>query len=120
MSRRPIIAAGCLITRQGRKGVEVLLVHRPRYHDWSLPKGKVDVGEHITEAAVREVLEETGLVVALRRPLPLQTYQVDGVSGATVTMDGVSKMLHDGIALYLPFLEKERAASQVQGMLQQQ
>lgn len=79
MSRRPIIAAGCLITRQGRKGVEVLLVHRPRYHDWSLPKGKVDVGEHITEAAVREVFEETGLVVALRRPLPLQTYQVDGV-----------------------------------------
>lgn len=48
-----------------------------------------------------------------------KTYEVDGVSGATVTMDGVTKMLHDGIALYLPFLEKERAATQVQGMLQQ-
>ncbi len=54
-------------------------MHRPRYHDWSLPKGKVDAGEHVTETAVREVLEETGLVVALRRPLPLQTYKVDGV-----------------------------------------
>ncbi len=49
-----------------------------------------------------------------------KTYEVDGVSGATVTMDGVSKMLHDGIALYLPFLEKEREAGKVQGMLQQQ
>lgn len=79
MSRDPIIAAGCLITRQGRKSTEVLLVHRPRYDDWSLPKGKVDAGEHVTETAVREVHEETGLVVALRRPLPLQTYEVDGV-----------------------------------------
>lgn len=48
-----------------------------------------------------------------------KTYEVDGVSGATVTMDGVSKMLYDGIALYLPFLEKEREAGKVQGMLQQ-
>ncbi|MEO8106373.1 MAG: histidine phosphatase family protein [Actinomycetes bacterium] len=42
MSREPIVAAGCLVTRHGRKGIEVLLIHRPRYHDWSLPKGKVD------------------------------------------------------------------------------
>jgi 8-oxo-dGTP pyrophosphatase MutT (NUDIX family)/phosphohistidine phosphatase SixA len=79
MSRDPIIAAGCLVTRQGAKGTEVLLVHRPRYGDWSLPKGKVDAGEHVTEAAIREVHEETGLIVALRRPLPLQTYKVEGV-----------------------------------------
>lgn len=78
MSRTPIVAAGCLITRPGKDGVEVLLVHRPRYDDWSLPKGKTEPGEHITSTAVREVLEETGLVVALRRPLPTQTYEVDG------------------------------------------
>ncbi len=79
MSRDLIVAAGCLITRQGPAGVEVLLVHRPRYDDWSLPKGKVDADEHITLTAIREVLEETGLTVALRRPLPLQQYDVDGV-----------------------------------------
>ena len=44
----------------------------PRYDDWSLPKGKADAGEHLTCTAVREVLEETGVVVALRRPLPMQ------------------------------------------------
>ena len=75
MSRTPIVAAGCLVTRTGPDGTEVLLVHRPRYDDWSLPKGKADAGEHLTSTAVREVLEETGLVVALRRPLPMHTVQ---------------------------------------------
>jgi 8-oxo-dGTP pyrophosphatase MutT (NUDIX family) len=78
MSRTPIVAAGCLITRPGHDDTEVLLVHRPRYDDWSLPKGKAEAGEHLTSTAVREVLEETGLVVALRRPLPMHTYKVDG------------------------------------------
>ena len=79
MSRSPIVAAGCLVTRSARVGTQVLLVHRPRYNDWSLPKGKAEDGEHPTSTAVREVLEETGFVVTLRRPLPMQTYQVDGV-----------------------------------------
>ncbi len=51
-------AAGGLIFRDGR----VLLVHRPRYDDWSIPKGKLEPGESWEEAAVREVEEETGLV----------------------------------------------------------
>jgi 8-oxo-(d)GTP phosphatase len=75
---QPILAAGCLVTRAAAAGIEVLLAHRPRYDDWSLPKGKVDKGEHLTETAVREVLEETGLRVALRRPLPSRRYAVDG------------------------------------------
>ncbi|MCZ3389652.1 MAG: NUDIX hydrolase [Actinomycetia bacterium] len=79
MSRTPVVAAGCLVTRVSSDGTEVLLIHRPRYDDWSLPKGKADGGEHLTATALREVLEETGLVVALRRPLPMHTYQVDGV-----------------------------------------
>lgn len=78
VSAETVVAAGCLVTRQGRDGVEVLLVHRPRYDDWSLPKGKVDGDEHITCTAVREVLEETGCHVALRRPLPPRHYTVDG------------------------------------------
>jgi 8-oxo-dGTP diphosphatase len=54
-------------------------VHRPRYDDWSMPKGKADRDEHLTLTAVREVHEETGVRVALRRPLPVRRYQVDGV-----------------------------------------
>jgi 8-oxo-dGTP diphosphatase len=50
-------AAGGVVVRDGR----VLLVHRPRYDDWTLPKGKLDAGESWQEAARREVEEETGL-----------------------------------------------------------
>lgn len=45
----------------GNRVIEVLLVHRPRYDDWSLPKGKLDPGETHRRAAIREVEEETGL-----------------------------------------------------------
>lgn len=58
-----------------RKGVlEVALVHRPRYDDWSWPKGKLDAGEEWVTAASRETLEETGLEVRLGRPLPEARY----------------------------------------------
>jgi 8-oxo-dGTP diphosphatase len=43
----------------------VLVVHRPSYDDWSLPKGHVDVGEELAAAALREVLEETGVVATI-------------------------------------------------------
>jgi 8-oxo-dGTP diphosphatase len=52
-----VLAAGGLVLRDG----EVAVVHRPRYDDWSLPKGKLDEGEDFEEAALREVWEETGL-----------------------------------------------------------
>ncbi len=45
----------------------LLLVHRPHYDDWSLPKGKLDAGESVEDAALREVLEETGLACRLGR-----------------------------------------------------
>jgi 8-oxo-dGTP pyrophosphatase MutT (NUDIX family) len=55
-------AAGGVVWRRGDDGgLEVVLVHRPRYDDWSLPKGKLDEGESFEEAARREVEEETGL-----------------------------------------------------------
>ena len=57
-----IEAAGGVVWRRGSKGsLKVLLVHRPRYDDWSLPKGKLDPGESHRGAALREVEEETGL-----------------------------------------------------------
>ena len=49
-------------------------MHRPKYDDWSFPKGKLDPGEHVTTAAVREVAEETGLDVRLGPPLSTQAY----------------------------------------------
>ena len=57
-----IEAAGGVVWRRSSKGsVKVLLVHRPQYDDWSLPKGKLDPGESHETAALREVEEETGL-----------------------------------------------------------
>lgn len=54
----------------------MLLVHRPKYDDWSFPKGKQDPGEHVVVTAVREIQEETGLIVRLGRPLTPQYYEV--------------------------------------------
>ena len=54
-------AAGGVVTRPGADGTEVLVVHRPAYDDWSLPKGKLEPGEDDETAARREVLEETGV-----------------------------------------------------------
>ena len=63
-----IPAAGGAVWRTGPGGaLETALVHRPKYDDWSLPKGKLDAGEHPLVTAVREVGEETGLQVAVGR-----------------------------------------------------
>lgn len=71
---QPVLAAGALTWREGADGLEVMLVHRPRYDDWSVPKGKLDPGETFPAAAVREVAEETGFRVRLHRPLPASVY----------------------------------------------
>ena len=73
-----VVAAGAVVTRKGPHGREVLLVHRPKYDDWSFPKGKQDPGEHVTATAAREVLEETGVEIRLGRPLRPQLYNVSG------------------------------------------
>jgi 8-oxo-dGTP pyrophosphatase MutT (NUDIX family) len=67
-------AAGGVVVRDGL----VALVHRPRYDDWTLPKGKLDNGESFEEAALREVEEETGLRARLVRELPPVNYEVRG------------------------------------------
>jgi|SRR5680860_612894 len=71
-----IVSAGAVVTRKAPGGTQVLLVHRPKYDDWSFPKGKVDPGEHILATAVREVAEETGLDIRLGPPLGTQRYLV--------------------------------------------
>jgi 8-oxo-(d)GTP phosphatase len=84
-----ISAAGALLWRspgQGRRWwppgrvMQVGLIHRPKYDDWSFPKGKRHAGEHVLLTAVREVAEETGLRVILGRPLTQARYDQRGRS----------------------------------------
>ena len=85
MTGPPIRAAGGVLWRHAPRGdatVEVAVIHRPRYDDWSLPKGKLAVGESELEAAVREVLEETGFHVRVGRPLGVTRYVKEGASGS--------------------------------------
>jgi 8-oxo-dGTP diphosphatase len=83
-----IAAAGALPWRRRQGRLEVLVVHRPSYDDWAWSKGKLDPGEEWPVAAVREVEEETGLVVRLGRPLPGAAYRlVDKRSGELATKE---------------------------------
>jgi 8-oxo-(d)GTP phosphatase len=72
-------AAGAVLWRPGQResATEIALIHRPRYDDWSLPKGKADPGETEPVTAVREVLEETGHHVHLGRRIATVSYKVD-------------------------------------------
>jgi 8-oxo-dGTP pyrophosphatase MutT (NUDIX family)/phosphohistidine phosphatase SixA len=94
-----VTAAGALPWRVTKDRLEVLLIHRPRYDDWSWPKGKIDAGETIPECAVREVEEEIGLTAQLGIPLPPIHYHVSAglkvvhywavqVNGARLVPDG--------------------------------
>lgn len=87
MSPGPVVveAAGALVWRVRQGRLQVVLVHRPRYKDWSWPKGKLEPGEHRVTAAVREVEEETGLDIVLGRPLPGLEYPLS---------DGRHKRVH--------------------------
>lgn len=70
-------AAGGVILREGQGGYEVAVVHRPKYDDWSLPKGKLEAGESWEDAALREVAEETGYECALGSELSSAAYEDD-------------------------------------------
>ncbi|MDT0442019.1 NUDIX hydrolase [Streptomyces johnsoniae] len=77
----PVRAAGCVLWRRaapGGEGIEVALVHRPKYDDWSHPKGKLYAGEPPADAARREVLEETGAEIRLGQRLSTHRYPAQG------------------------------------------
>ena len=79
---RVVFAAGAVLWRPGNADaadhdIEIAVIHRPRYDDWSLPKGKVDPGETAPVAAVREVREETGQHAVLGRRLNVVSYPID-------------------------------------------
>jgi len=74
MAGAEVRAAGGVVWRRAGPRVEVLVVHRPRYDDWSLPKGKLEPGESFEQAARREVAEEAGVAVELGDELPSARY----------------------------------------------
>lgn len=75
-----IPAAGAVLWRRDGDGnLTVAIVHRPRYDDWSLPKGKVEEGESLIACAFREVLEETGVTPIFGPELGQTVYDVEGV-----------------------------------------
>jgi 8-oxo-(d)GTP phosphatase len=78
-ANKAVLAAGAVLWRPSEDGSEpeVAVIHRPRYDDWSLPKGKVDVGENEPMTAVREVREETGFGSHLGRRLAAVSYPVE-------------------------------------------
>ncbi len=103
---REVVSAGAVVFGPGGT---VLLVHRPKYDDWSFPKGKVDRGEHVTAAAVREVEEETGLRVRLGVPLRSQRYPVR--AGTKLVHYWVGRAVGDGdVADYEPNAEIDEVA----------
>ncbi|MDQ7993089.1 MAG: NUDIX hydrolase [Propionicimonas sp.] len=75
---RRVTAAGTVLLRTTKKGQrQVLLVHRPGYDDWSLPKGKISADEYLPGCAVRETLEETGVTARLGVPVDRMRYPVN-------------------------------------------
>ena len=94
-------AAGGVLWRPSATGLQVCVVHRPRYDDWSLPKGKLDAGEHPLAAAVREVWEETGVRAAPQVRLSSAQYRTrDGapkvVDYWSMRVSGAGELVPDG------------------------
>ena len=119
MSEPEVLAAGGVVCRDGR----VALVHRPKYDDWTLPKGKLDPGEADEQAALREVEEETGLRCRLGRELPsiryddrhghskqVRYWEMEPESGEFVPNDEVDEIrwLPPGEALALMTYDRDR------------
>ncbi|WP_188043645.1 NUDIX hydrolase [Changpingibacter yushuensis] len=78
-------AAGGVIWRRSKKSIEVVLIHRPRYDDWSFPKGKLKQGEDLRSCAIREIFEETRLHVALGQPAGVIRYRLGNGQRKEVT-----------------------------------
>lgn len=100
---RIVRAAGAVVWRGGPNGLEILLIHRPRYGDWSFPKGKVKTGESDEEGALRELEEEVGIRGTLGPELARTSYR-DGKGRkktvrywAVALPEGPDPILGDGV-----------------------
>ena len=76
MTADTVYAAGGVVWRVVEGKLRILLIHRTKYRDITLPKGKVDPGETLPETAAREIHEETGLKVSLGAPVGVSRYHL--------------------------------------------
>ncbi|MER5987313.1 NUDIX hydrolase [Streptomyces sp. NPDC001787] len=127
----PVLAAGCVLWRRSPYGggLEICLVHRPRYDDWSFPKGKLKRGEAALHGALREVLEETGHHCAPGDRLPTSRYLVNGrpkevaywaaeaTGGAFVPNDEVDRLAWLSPAATRDRLTRDRDRDQLDALL---
>ena len=106
-----ILAAGGIVIDKQTAFPRVLLVHRPSYDDWSFPKGKLDPGETIEEAALREVREETGLDCRIIRELATLRYRYRTRNKARVRPKAVHYFLMERVGgdIRVPGQEVDRA-----------
>ncbi|MEV7007148.1 NUDIX hydrolase [Streptosporangium sp. NPDC051022] len=110
-----IRAAGAVVWRGAESEPEVALVHRPKYDDWTFPKGKLKPGEHVIAGALREVAEETGITAMLGRSLPPIHYlkgkrlkRVDYWAARVVTGDRYTAVDEVDEVIWLPVKEARR------------
>ena len=95
---KEILAAGGIIIDDSTGTRRVLLVHRPGYDDWSFPKGKLDAGETIEQAALREVKEETGLKCRIIRKLVVSRYRYRTRTGGRLKPKSVHYFLMERLS----------------------
>ena len=123
-NQRPIIrAAGALLWRRSSSGYEIAVIHRSRYNDWTLPKGKLKKGESWQAAALREVKEETGYDVTLLNFAGAIAYLVDDrpkvVRFWHMTVDGEPSAELDDEVAEVVWLAVEAAQRRLQYPLEQ-
>jgi 8-oxo-dGTP pyrophosphatase MutT (NUDIX family) len=106
-----ILAAGGIVIDNETGSPRALLVHRPRYDDWSFPKGKLDADETIEEAALREVKEETGLTCRIIRELSTLRYAYRTRKKGTLRPKVVHYFLMERVSgdIHVPGQEVDRA-----------
>lgn len=105
------LAAGGIVIDHATGKPRVLLVHRPEYDDWSFPKGKLEAGETVEAAALREVREETGLECRIIRELAVTRYKYRTRNKGNLKPKAVHYFLmeHTSGALKVPGEEVDRA-----------
>jgi 8-oxo-dGTP pyrophosphatase MutT (NUDIX family) len=107
---RTVLAAGAVVWRRHGESDELLIVHRPKYDDWTFPKGKVDRGERLPATAVREIIEETTVPVRLGLPLSTVRYRLSKPKDATKQVSyWIGRPISDGAITLEPNHEIDEA-----------
>lgn len=76
--KAPIQKAGCIVLQKQNNKLQVLLIFRQKFNDWSFPKGHIEPGETGEQATIRECKEETGIDFEIKTKLPDMVYEVKG------------------------------------------